>query len=117
MLRACDTTLGGQPNECRFFPVTPDGPPVIHSHSSNAPFRPSASSPSHWSLAIFQNPDCPVTEISVQIDILASIAKVMIRYRSAVLAWTTAWTFLVISHHLSSRTHKGKLCSAFDRKP
>lgn len=84
--------------ESRFFPNV--GETVyLHSHTASAPYI------SHESrgvvIDIYQEPGCQVTSASLSIAYGASLAKIVVRYRMAAVAWIVAWTAAALCKSLA----------------
>lgn len=80
-------------HESRFFPNA-QGDIYLHAHSASAPFVSSASQ--GIDIDIYQDPACPVVVASISTAHGASLAKMVIRYRMAALAWIIGWAAIIM---------------------
>jgi hypothetical protein len=96
--------------ESRFFTVQ-SAPLLLHGHLGDAPFVEHSASSLGFDLNIFQDPECPVLGLNISVSLGASLAKGVIRYRMAIVAWTIGWASLVVLTQLSSPGIQGKSLS------
>ena len=52
-------------------------------------------------IQVFQTATCPVTTLNLTLDIRASLAKLVIRYRMTTLSWMLGWIVLVLHAQLA----------------
>lgn len=89
----------GNSFESTFYPHAWKVPVTLHSHISGAPFQ-SDTATTGIDIEVYQQPECTVTEIRVSLDILATIAKAMLRFRIAAVTWCLGWVALLVLYQL-----------------
>lgn len=69
-----------------------------------------AARPSSIELEIYQTAQCPVERIDLATSMNDSLAKIVIRYRMAAIAWSLGWTTLIVQHQLAA-----SICTRMNR--
>lgn len=90
--------------ESKFYPIG-NSSIILHSHTSGSPFA-SPQRAGDIDIHVYQQPGCPVKEVAIAVDIPASFAKAILRFRIALLDWCLGWSSLLIfqlllEHHTS----------------
>jgi hypothetical protein len=99
------STLHTTAYESRFYTTFPIR---VHSHLGPAPFI-STERNNGFALDIYQSAECPLLGLRLSIDVWASLAKAVTRFRMVVISWSIGWVALLLQVHLSieSRTGSG----------
>lgn len=101
-------TLRGVTTESRFFPVRPDEGILLHSHISGSPFQSGSQSAESFSIHVYQQPMCQVSATRLALDIPASLAKAILRWRVAAITWMFGWTAVILGLQLEELARTGE---------
>lgn len=85
------------------FHAIDQSPIRLHSHVGGNPLRSTDHTFSAMSVTLFQDPEdpCAVHSLDLRIDLRASLAKVVIRFRTVLLAWPVGVTALARRRQLA----------------
>lgn len=93
--------------ESRFYLGT-NSSVTLHSHISGAPFQGRQQHSYGLSVDIYQQPSCVVDHLRLNIDILASVAKISLRLRVAAVVWAIGWSATILYRQLSTFSATGE---------
>ena len=91
--------------ESRFYPAIETI--YLHSHTSAAPFMYGHRTVAGLAVEVYQ-PECSISQLRISVDIWASLAKVVIRYRMTAVAWSLGWIALILFDQLGSLESSGQ---------
>lgn len=95
--------------ESRLFPVRQGESIPLHSHISGSSFQSGDQHQSQIELHIYQQPECQVESVTLSLDVSATLAKAMLRWRVSVVVWIAAWLAVILSLQLEEFARTGEL--------
>lgn len=82
---------------------------ALHGHLGDAPFIERGHVARGFDIDIYQHTSCQVSSLRISVDYSASLAKAVIRFRMAAIAWSLGWAALVLLYQLRLTSATGKV--------
>jgi hypothetical protein len=106
-------STGNEPSyESRFYPTANRDGITLHSHISGAPFHAGRQQSRSVHVHIYQQPLCSVESATLSLDLMATVAKAMLRFRIAAFTWAAGWVAVFVFRQLGEYFVSGELKSS-----